>query len=1137
MYSAQNVESSKQNATLARRYLNVTQREEVHKKAFTKWVNSRLAQADPPIEIKNLDRDFCDGIALLSLLEVLLDIRTQRDAGKTRVHRLNNVQRALQICSEHGIQLFGISASDIVNGTRKTTLGLIWNIILHFQLQNPTKSDSKDFSVERALQEWCQERLERYKDLVTIRDFSKSWRDGLAFNAILHSYRGSLFDFGKIIQQDTFTRLDNAFSTANLVWSVPKLLDPSDVDVEKPDKKMITMYLSCLYEKIIANPHGNLPEGITSSEESIALPSRDAESANQEEAPDDIEGLPVKTKKVLEASPARMEQISPLDINLNNIENINRVDETHHLYSKADNETSAHDKSNANNTQELPLEISTAGPMSQTSTAVTENDRKTDFKDIYQLPTTKADSSAHVTKEKVQVIRTSGGQGISEGSRVTRIITKRTVTTHKVPSFTNPQSTRSNPRVKKKVFYLKKNTPRSSHARSSPQFPPISIEETKTIRINSVSSCTPSTSSVSLDGQATDGKKNRTRKRNRHRKQLTPLTYPYSRLQTLDEDSDLLERRVDHSKMYSFSSISDSESSPENNDDDLLSQDSAIGDMGTIISRGPQTPYSANLAKSKSDTTIHRLRGEPDPIASREQRSKLLSSSKSESVPLMNESCRDFPYSPKDKTYNKTVLLADLKKRGFRTSGSNTNIDYEAYLDRRLEDAESSITDLEQCLPMSHSDSIDLGFAKKTLDETKVVVYTLDKLKFGVQDVIRLGRGLVDDGYFDEKTSHGFTRRINILENRLNDLRAHSSKEMARLYDLYVILLRQNIDRIHDWLLRAESRMTLDDGIGPTHDDVLQQQKEHFEFQKDLGVFSSINMIFEIDVEDLLLDKHLSEEVQSASERWAKVFNWAEERKQRLNEVLFDWEQLRNSEREILEWMREREYELEVVGSTDITNGEEVAEHIRVLQDAVDQLNQGGRRLDTLRNISVRLIADAQYSDSVAQRIKSEVQDFDDCWRSALENTTSRIAQLTCARERFLEMSALVQNVKEWLCGVEDILRKSNESTGKQKDEERSCLHEIELKYDQRYEKHLKVDRITQLEAAIAEEIDQPSHDAMHLVTTNLIKRYQEACEGLERRREGLPLPQHDDCCLMKYLKRRIMFGGYPEKFANFFTK
>ncbi|EDO44076.1 predicted protein, partial [Nematostella vectensis] len=106
---------------------------------------------------KNLDRDFCDGIALLSLLEVLLDIRTQRDAGKTRVHRLNNVQRALQICSEHGIQLFGISASDIVNGTRKTTLGLIWNIILHFQ--SASERWAKVFN-------WAEERKQRLNEVL-----------------------------------------------------------------------------------------------------------------------------------------------------------------------------------------------------------------------------------------------------------------------------------------------------------------------------------------------------------------------------------------------------------------------------------------------------------------------------------------------------------------------------------------------------------------------------------------------------------------------------------------------------------------------------------------------------------------------------------------------------------------------------------------------------------------------------------------------------------------------------------------------------------------------------------------------------------------------------------------------------------
>ncbi|XP_020615388.1 alpha-actinin-1-like [Orbicella faveolata] len=46
---------------------------------------------------------------------------------------------------------------------------------------------------------------------------------------------------------DNRTNLDHAFNVANKEFSVPRLLDPEDIDVDKPDKKSIIMYLTSLY--------------------------------------------------------------------------------------------------------------------------------------------------------------------------------------------------------------------------------------------------------------------------------------------------------------------------------------------------------------------------------------------------------------------------------------------------------------------------------------------------------------------------------------------------------------------------------------------------------------------------------------------------------------------------------------------------------------------------------------------------------------------------------------------------------------------------------------------------------------------------------------------------------------------------
>lgn len=52
-----------------------------------------------------------------------------------RFHMLQNAQMALDFLRYKKIKLVNIRAEDIVDGNPKLTLGLIWTIILHFQVR------------------------------------------------------------------------------------------------------------------------------------------------------------------------------------------------------------------------------------------------------------------------------------------------------------------------------------------------------------------------------------------------------------------------------------------------------------------------------------------------------------------------------------------------------------------------------------------------------------------------------------------------------------------------------------------------------------------------------------------------------------------------------------------------------------------------------------------------------------------------------------------------------------------------------------------------------------------------------------------------------------------------------------------
>ncbi|XP_057617768.1 utrophin isoform X1 [Chionomys nivalis] len=222
---------------------------DVQKKTFTKWINARFSKSGKP-PISDMFSDLKDGRKLLDLLEGLTGTSLPKERGSTRVHALNNVNRVLQVLHQNNVELVNIGGTDIVDGNHKLTLGLLWSIILHWQVKDVMKdvmSDLQQTNSEKILLSWVRQTTRPYSQ-VNVLNFTTSWTDGLAFNAVLHRHKPDLFSWERVVKMSPIERLEHAFSKAHTYLGIEKLLDPEDVAVQLPDKKSIIMYLTSLFE-------------------------------------------------------------------------------------------------------------------------------------------------------------------------------------------------------------------------------------------------------------------------------------------------------------------------------------------------------------------------------------------------------------------------------------------------------------------------------------------------------------------------------------------------------------------------------------------------------------------------------------------------------------------------------------------------------------------------------------------------------------------------------------------------------------------------------------------------------------------------------------------------------------------------
>lgn len=213
---------------------------DVQSKAFTRWSNQFLSERR--MKIEDINKDFSDGVKLCHLLEII----SSKSLGKfnqkpsMRYHYLENTGLAVRFIKNEGLQLVGIGPEDVVDGKTKLILGLIWTLILRYQINVIGEGSPK-----WELLEWVRKQVDPYNVQKPIVNFTTNWTDGTVLSALVDSIKPGVLTPRDLsaLSGEPIKDCDKAMTVAQEEYDIHRLIDPEDM-VNCPDELAMMTYIS-----------------------------------------------------------------------------------------------------------------------------------------------------------------------------------------------------------------------------------------------------------------------------------------------------------------------------------------------------------------------------------------------------------------------------------------------------------------------------------------------------------------------------------------------------------------------------------------------------------------------------------------------------------------------------------------------------------------------------------------------------------------------------------------------------------------------------------------------------------------------------------------------------------------------------